>query len=343
MGGSEVETPVAQAETTPASHARPAAPWPPPLGPAGHVRRGGPGPVRRLPAAGADRPGHRGRRVVRAAGLGHAARQRAAAGLDDRGLVVLHHRAPAVRAGGAGPRAERRRRAHRRGDDLYAARARRCAAGQGTRGRTRGRGTDAGRRRDHARAVARDGQLHAAVELRPHRHPGPDAGDLADPGPGPAALVGSGPGGGAAGLGTGRRSPCPVRGSHTAGGGLRDPGVPAARHAAGELVRAVPRGRGHRLGRRRVGRAQADPLPRRVRRPAADRDLRGHRPPCTPTCGSRWRACCCCSARISPASNSARTPPSRWSIWPASRWRCGRPGVPCAGSARRTWWSRSWP
>ena len=236
MGGSEVETPVADAGTMPASHARTASRLAAPVGLVGRVRRGGPGPVRGLPQAGADRPGYLGRGIVRAAGLGHAARQRAAAGLDDRGLVVLHHRATAVRAGGAGPRAQRRCRAHRYCDDLHAARARCGSAGQGTRGRARGRGPDAGRGRDHARADARHGQRHAAVERQPHRHPGRDGGDLADPGSGAAALVGSGPGVGPAGLGAGRRSPGPVRGSRSAGDRLRDPGVPAARSAVGELV-----------------------------------------------------------------------------------------------------------
>ena len=81
----------------------------------------------------ADPAGHLRRRVERAAGLGHAARQPAAARLDRHRRLVLHHRAPRVHAGGSGPRAERGRAARVGGDQLHAGRADRRAAGPGTR------------------------------------------------------------------------------------------------------------------------------------------------------------------------------------------------------------------
>jgi hypothetical protein len=77
---------------------------------------------------------------------------------------------------------------------------------------------------------------HGTVTLLSHRDPGPHAGDLAAPGPRARALVGAGHGRGPAGLGAGRRPDRPVPGGSAAGAGLRVQAGPAARLAAGQLV-----------------------------------------------------------------------------------------------------------
>ena len=84
-------------------------------------RAGGCRPVRLLLAPVTDAADQLGRRGQCAAGVGHAARQPAAARLDALRRVLLHHRTAAVHADRGGARAGSRGRQPRRGDDLHTA------------------------------------------------------------------------------------------------------------------------------------------------------------------------------------------------------------------------------
>ena len=99
-----------------ASGSRRALAWP-----HGRGRAGGRRPVRVLLAPVADPADQFGRRGERAAGVGHAARQPAAARLAALGRLLLHHRAAAVHGDRGDTRPRPRGGQPRRGDDLHAA------------------------------------------------------------------------------------------------------------------------------------------------------------------------------------------------------------------------------
>src|SRR5713226_9661457 len=117
------------------------------------------------------------------AGLGHAARQPAAAWLVARGCFVLHHGTAAVHAGGVPARAEPGRRARGRGHDVHARDAPGCVAGQGQFHGASGPSACAHRSRHHARTAAGFRREHPHVLTGPHRHVRAGDGGLADPGP----------------------------------------------------------------------------------------------------------------------------------------------------------------
>ena len=157
-------------------------------GPGRPGRAGGGGPVLLLLAAVAGGAAVLGRLVERAAGLGHAAREPAAAQLVGVGRVLLHHRTAAVHADRGADRAGSLGGARRRGHDLHAARPARRVPRQGPQpGRRRVGPRPAGRGPD-AVAAARC-HLDPAALAGPHRDRGTPAGHLAADRPRQAAVV----------------------------------------------------------------------------------------------------------------------------------------------------------
>ena len=190
---------------------------------AGRFCRGRRRPVYRLPADVQDLSRYLGRRGPGPAGLGHAARQRAAARLDPRGRDVLLDRNPSVRVYRAGPGAGRRCGPHRGCQHLYVAGAGGRPAGQGARDRAGGADPPAGRGRDHARTPVRQRHPPAALPARPPGHPAPAAARLPAAGPRAAALVRPGHGRRGAHLGHHRRPGGAARRGRAARPGLRLP------------------------------------------------------------------------------------------------------------------------
>ena len=172
---------------------------------AGRVCRGGCRFVPCLPAVVQDLCRYLGRRGPGAAGLGHAARELAAARLDHGRRDVLHDGNPRVRAHRAVPGPARRCRPHRGRCHLHAAGAGGRAAGQGPRDRAGRADPAAGRGGDHARAPVRERHAPAAVAAGSPGHPAPAAAYLPDAGPRAAALVCPGRGRGGAHRGGDRR------------------------------------------------------------------------------------------------------------------------------------------
>ena len=128
------------------------------------------------------------RRWERAASVGHAAREPAAAQLVGVGRVLLHHRTAPVHAGRGADRAGPLGCARGRRHDVHAARAAGGRAGQGertwrpgTRPRAAGRGPDA--------VPPAQRHLDRPALARPHRNRGAPAGDLAADRPVCAAMV----------------------------------------------------------------------------------------------------------------------------------------------------------
>ena len=239
----------------PAGYGLPGSPWSPSC--CSLPSCGCPGPIRYL-----------GRRGPGAAGLGHAARELAAARLDPRGRDVLHDRSSRVRARGGVPGAARGCGAHRGRCHLYAAGAGGGAAGQGPCDGAGGAGPPGGRGGDHARAAVRERHAPAALPARPPGYPAAAAAGLPHAGPGAAALVCPGRGRGGAGLGHRRRPGGAAGRGGAARAGLRRP-CPAGRPAPPQVpglavVRAVP-GRGEcPVVRRGHARRAADQRPGRV-------------------------------------------------------------------------------
>ena len=191
--------------------------------PRGRSRAGGRRPVRVLLAPVADAADQFGRCGERAAGVGHAARQPAAARLAALRRLLLHHRTAAVHADRGGTGARPRGGQPRRGDDLHAAGAAGGPAREGRRGRPGRAGPLPAGRGDRAGAAAQR-HLDAAAGARSHRYGGGAARGLAGDRPGPPALAG-------------------------AGGGIRDAGL----DHGGRLHRAADRHRADRRGGRRAG------------------------------------------------------------------------------------------
>ena len=190
-------------------------------------RAGGRRPVRVLLAPVTDAADQLGRRGERAAGVGHAARQPAAARLAALRRLLLHHRAAAVHADRGDTGARPRSGQPRGRDDLHAAGAAGGPAREGRRGRPGRAGPLPAGRGDRAGAAAQR-HLDAAAGARSHRHGGRAARGLAGDRPGPSALAG-------------------------AGGGLRHAGL----GHGGRLDRAADRHRADRRGRRGAGRQGA--------------------------------------------------------------------------------------
>ena len=208
------------------------------------------------------------RRLDRAASLGHAARQPAAAALDRVGCLVLPGRAGPVRPGRSGVGTRAQRGPHRRGDDVHGAPPARRLARQGPRQRPGGSHPGPGRGGRHAGAGARR-RAHAADEPRSFRQYRPRAACLADRGtaaggPGrPGPLVRAARRGHRAGVGPVRRRSHPGHRRGADGHRVCGPGRRAARASpgsAGDAARLAVGG-GRTGGRRdRVGRARAGGL-----------------------------------------------------------------------------------
>ncbi len=188
--------------------------------------------------------GRFGRRVDRAAGLGPAARPPAAVRLDRLGRVLLPHRAAAVRPDRGGARAQPRRRARSRGDDLPPGPAAGRVAGERQRPRPRRPRAPAGGGLHHA-GPGRRGRLHAADEPRSLRQRGARAAGLAGRRPaagccGPGPLVPAGRGRPAADLGPGLRQPDPGHRRRPDRGRGRVPGRSAVLASGGPAAAATP-------------------------------------------------------------------------------------------------------
>ena len=220
--------------------------------------------LRRLPAAVEHLPGRLRPGQPRPAGVGHAARQPAAARLGAVGRVVLHHRAAAVHAAGADRWPEHRRVPRRGGDDLHAHPAARRDAGPRARDRPPRRRPGADRRRDHARPAARVRGVHPAADRGAHRHVGPAAGDLAGAGPGAPAVAAGRGGRDPAHLGRGRRLTGPGPGLRAGRARLCAAPHPGPAVTESPPVRALPRRRRGGGRGRLPGHRAADPRPGRL-------------------------------------------------------------------------------
>jgi hypothetical protein len=138
------------------------------------------GVVYRIPAPGQDHAGEFRCRRDRAAGMGHAARQRGFARLAGGGRVVLHDGTARVRPGGALRRPAAGRGPHQRGADLHADRLADRAGGPRSHARRRGGAARAYRRNDRGGAVTDAGVTSAAAVGEPHGHGRSRAGGTAD-------------------------------------------------------------------------------------------------------------------------------------------------------------------